>query len=75
MPKTTIRELIRDFARVRRRADAGETVRIKGRDGSYIFKAESGSTRGLVGCCADMAPPKGSVAGPVESPDAWTENG
>jgi hypothetical protein len=72
MAKTTIRELVRDFGSVRRRADAGETIRIKARTGSYIFKAQGGSTRGLLGCCADLSPSKRGDAGPVESPDAWT---
>lgn len=71
--KTTIRELVRDFPKVRRRADAGEIIRIVSRGGSYIFKAEGRVTSGLVGCCAALAPAKRVVAtpGPVESPDAW----
>jgi hypothetical protein len=74
MARTTVRDLVRDFSKVRQRADAGETVRITGRTGSYIFKAESLEATGLLGCCAEMAPRRGAKPGPVDSPDAWTAN-
>jgi hypothetical protein len=74
MAKATIRELLRDFASVRRRADAGEIVRVQGKNGSYIFKAESGGAGGLLGCCSALAPRRRSAAGPLESPDAWLAN-
>jgi hypothetical protein len=74
MVKTTVRDLVRDFGSVRQRADAGEVVRIKGRTGLYIFKAEGQKGHGLVGCCAGLAPRKGAKPGPVESPDVWIAN-
>jgi hypothetical protein len=76
MAKTTIRQLVRDFPEMRRRADAGETIRIVSRRRAYIFRAEGPVTPGLVGCCAALAPQSGagSSVGPVESPDAWSAN-
>ena len=76
MAKATIRELVRDFPEMRRRADAGETIRIVSRSRSYIFKAEGTVTPGLVGCCVAVAPRSGgaTTTGPVESSDAWLAN-
>jgi hypothetical protein len=71
MVTTTVRGFVRQFSRIRRRADAGEVIRIRGRDGVYLFKAESRAARGLLGCCAALAPRKQSKAGPVEHASAW----
>jgi hypothetical protein len=74
MAKTTVRDLVRDFSKVREQADAGEVVRTTGRTGSYVFKAEGLEAARLVGCCAEIAPRRGARPGPVEAPEAWTAN-
>jgi hypothetical protein len=71
MVSTTVRGFVREFSKIRRRADAGEVIRIRGRDGVYLFKAESRAGHHLLGCCADTAPRKRSKAGPVEAASAW----
>jgi hypothetical protein len=65
------RIFVRQFSAMRRRADAGEIVRVRARDGTYSFKAELPRGGGLLGCCATIAPRKGSKPGPVERASAW----
>jgi hypothetical protein len=73
---TTVRGFVREFAKMRRRADAGETIRIRAGEDAYLFmSAPRRGARGLLGCCAELAPHKRSKPGPVEKPGAWTMNG
>ena len=65
------RGFVRQFRAMRRRADAGEIIHVRARDGSYSFRTESSGKHGLLGCCADTTPRKGSKPGPVERPSAW----
>lgn len=74
MATTTLRQFVREFPRLRRRADAGEIIRVKGRRGGYVFKSEGQAPHGLLGCCVHLASRKPSKAGPVESAGAWMAN-
>ncbi len=68
---TTVRGFVREFAEIRRRADAGEVIHVRGRRGMYVFKPETLGKGGLLGCCVSIAPKKGSKAGPLEPASSW----
>ncbi|GAB1487793.1 hypothetical protein MASR2M8_02340 [Opitutaceae bacterium] len=52
--ETTLRDFQRNFAKARRAAERGATVRIRGKQGDYIFKAEK-PAKGIWGLTAGQA--------------------
>ncbi len=72
--EVNLREFIRNFSRIRKKANSGAEISVRGDDAVYIFRLSRPPSKKLLGCCAHLQPPDSSVPGPVESPDAWDAN-
>jgi len=68
---TTTRSFLRDFAAHKAKARRGETVRIKDREGEYIFMAVSLKRRSLLGAAKGLIRSTDDLSSPTLQDSEW----
>lgn len=68
---TTTRSFLRDFAAFKARARGGETVRIKDREGEYLFTAASLKRRSLLGVAKGRIRTQADLTQPTLGESDW----
>jgi len=67
---TNVRTFLRQFASFKARARRGGTIRIRDREGEFLFSAV-GTGTGLLGCARGKITTKGDLTAPTLKPGAW----
>lgn len=69
--KTTTRTFLRRFAEMKTLARQGETIRVEGRDGVFLFQAASTPPRSLLGILKGKMTIHADLTKPTLPNDAW----
>lgn len=68
---TNTRSFLRDFAEYKMKVRRGETVRIKDREGEYIFMAVSHKRRSLLGAAKGLISSTDDLSSPTLQNSDW----
>ena len=65
-----VRTFLRDFSAIRARARNGETIRVKDKDGEFLFTADA-PRKSLLGVAKGKIFVRGDLTKPTLPDDAW----